>query len=205
MPRDGSITREKILDAAQDLILDHGFTGVSLDRVIERVGVTKGAFFYHFKSKQDLARALIQRFGAADEAVERTSWARADKLSRDPLQRVLIFIGLFEEMFEGLTEPYPGCLFASYVYELQQFDEETRAYVAEMFVRWRRNLKQRLDAAVAQYPPRLEVDTASLADMLTVVIEGAFLTSKALHQPEVVAQQLRHLRNYVELLFRCAP
>lgn len=201
MPRDGSVTREKILDAAQGLILERGYAGMSVDNVLAKVGITKGAFFYHFKSKDELAKALLARFAAMDAKVYEETRARAEKLSRDPLQQMLIFIGLFEETFEGLTEPYPGCLFASYIYELQQFDDDTRAMITESFRKWRELLKEKFDEVVKQYPPQVEVDTSTLADAFTVVLEGAFVTGKALNEPEVIAQQLRHFRNYVELLF----
>jgi TetR/AcrR family transcriptional repressor of nem operon len=111
-------------------------------------------------------------------------------------------VGLFQEMFDALTEPYPGCLFASYVYELQQFDEDTRALIGSSFTKWRELLKEKFEAVARKYPPRLEVDAASLADAFTVVLEGAFITSKAVNDPKVVSEQLRHFRNYVELLFR---
>lgn len=201
MPRDGSGTRERILDTAQELILQRGYAGMTLDNLLEKVGVTKGAFFYHFKSKDDLARALVQRFAESDSKIYEDTRTRAERLSSDPLQQMLVFIGLFEEMFAGLTEPYPGCLFASYVYELQQFDNGTRGVIQESFQKWRALLKEKFDAIVRRYPPRLPVDTASLADAFTVVLEGAFVTGKALNEPQVIADQLRHFRNYVELLF----
>ena len=201
MPKDGSATRDSLLDAAQSLILERGFSGMSLDDIVKQVGITKGAFFYHFKSKNDLGKALMKRYSELDARSYEESCARAEKLSRDPLQQLLIFIGLFEEMFENLTEPYPGCLLASYVYELQQFDSATKKMVAEAFTRWRTLLKEKLDAAVKQYPPKIRVDTASLADSFTVVLEGAFIIAKAVNEPRVVADQLRHFKNYIELLF----
>jgi len=205
MPKDGTQTREKILDAAQALILERGYAGMTVDNVLERVGITKGAFFYHFKSKDDLARSLIRRFADKDAQVYKEVRARAEKLSDDPLQQMLIFIGLFEEMFEGLTEPYPGCLFASYVYEMQQFDDATRALIADSFKKWRALLKQKFDAIAKRYPSQVKADSASLADAFTVVLEGAFVTGKALNEPQVIAQQLRHFKNYVSLLFEDKP
>jgi TetR/AcrR family transcriptional repressor of nem operon len=201
MPKDGSATRDSLLDATQALILDRGFAGMTLDDVVKQVGITKGAFFYHFRSKNDLGKALMKRYSELDARSYEESCARAEKLSRDPLQQLLIFIGLFEEMFENLTEPYPGCLLASYVYELQQFDSATKKMVAEAFTRWRTLLKEKLDAAVKQHPPKIRVDTASLADSFTVVLEGAFIIAKAVNEPRVVADQLRHFKNYIELLF----
>jgi len=166
------------------------------------VGITKGAFFHHFKTKDDLAKALIRRYAEMDERIYRETQVRADKLSDDPLQQMLLFVRLFEDMFDRLAAPYPGCLFASYIYELQQFDEETRGLIRESFARWRELLQVKFEAVAAKYPPQSKVDAASLADAFTVVLEGAFITSKALNDPKVVGAQLRHFRNYVELLVR---
>ena len=62
MSRKGAQTRQQIMDTAQSLILDNGFSGTSIDMVINQLGLTKGAFFHHFNSKDDLANALIQRY-----------------------------------------------------------------------------------------------------------------------------------------------
>ena len=202
MRRDGTATRGKILDAAQSLVLARGYVGMTVDHVLNEVGITKGAFFHHFKSKDDLARALLQRYAERDERIYRETRERAEKLSDDPLQQVLLYIGLFQEMFEGLTEPYPGCLFASYIYELQQFGDDTRELIRSSFTKRRELLQEKFEAVARRYPPRIEVDAASLADAFTVVLEGAFVTSKALNEPKLVSDQLRHFRNYVELLFR---
>jgi len=201
MRKDGAATREKILDAAQELILERGYVGMTVEHVLDRVGITKGAFFHHFKTKDDLAKALLRRFADKDARIYSETRERAEKLSDDPLQQMLIFIRLFEEMFESLREPYPGCLFASYIYELQQFDDETRGLIEESFRKWRELLKEKFEAIARKYPPRAKIDAASLADAFTVVLEGAFITGKAMNEPAVISEQLRHFRNYVELLF----
>jgi len=202
MRKDGIATREKILDAAQNLILDRGYVGMTVEHVLAQVGITKGAFFHHFKTKDDLAKALLRRFADKDTRIYSEARERAEKLSDDPLQQMLIFIRLFEEMFEGLTEPYPGCLLASYIYELQQFDDQTRRLIRDSFTKWRELLKEKFEAIARKYPPQTEVSSDSLADAFTVVLEGAFITGKAMDEPGVVSEQLRHFRNYVELLFR---
>ena len=110
MASKGENTRERILDSAQSLILERGFAGVSVDQLIKRLGLTKGAFFHHFKSKSDLARALIRRYADQGLKLFRDNLARARRLSDDPLQQLLILVGLYEELFANLTEPYPGIL-----------------------------------------------------------------------------------------------
>ena len=201
MASKGEATRERILDAAQAMVLDHGFSGVSVERVIQGLGLTKGAFFHHFKNRNDLARALIRRY--ADQGIQffGDNLARARKLSADPLQQFLIIIGLYEEMFEDLTEPYPGCLLASYIYELQQFDAETRSILNEEFILSRGELSQLIRAIMQKYPPRRAVDPVSLADGFMSVFEGAFVLSKSLGEADLIVKQLRHYKAYIELLF----
>lgn len=202
MARKGDDTRERILDTAQAMILNRGFAGVSVDQIIQSMGLTKGAFFHHFRNKNDLARTLIQRYSDRGVELFNETLARAKRLSDDPLQQFLILIGLYEELFEGLTEPYPGCLLASYVYELQQFDEETRNIINIEFELSRRELTKLIGQILEKYRPRREVDPRSLADGFMSVFEGAFILSKSLNEPNITVEQLRHYKAYVELLFQ---
>ncbi len=202
MATKGETTRERILDAAQGLILERGYGGVSVDQLIRTLGLTKGAFFHHFKSKSDLARTLINRY--ADEGVTlfEESLDRAKKLSDDPLQQFLILVGLYEEIFEGLTEPYPGCLLASYVYELQQFDADILPIINKEFLLSRRELTKLIEQIADKYPPRIPFDAGALADMFMSTFEGAFVLSKSLHEPQITAQQLRLYKTLVAALFK---
>ncbi len=201
MPRDGTITRKAIMDAAQGLILETGYSAASVDAVISRAGVTKGAFFYHFKSKAELALALVRRDADADAAHLQGVLERAEALSRDPLQQLLICIGLYEEETAQLTAPYPGCLYASFIYESQLFDDATMKVVREVFGHWTQRITEKLEAAMRMYPPRLPVDVTTLAEMSLALAEGAFILSKVQRDPAALAAQWRHYRNYLELLF----
>ena len=194
-------TRSRIMDAAEELILEPGLAGTSVAAVVERAGITKGTFFYHFDKKADLARSLVARYEAHDEDLMERHMAEAERRSEDPLEQVLIFVRLFEEEMEELTEPYPGCLFAAYCYQNRMFDDRTRRIVEEGLLRWRRRLGEKLRAAADAHPMRADVGVRDLADLLTVVFEGAFILSKTLAEPDDVARQLRLYRGYLELLF----
>lgn len=201
MPRDGTATRTAIMDSAQALILETGYSAATLDAVIARAGITKGAFFYHFASKGELARALVRREAERDAAHLEHNMGRAEGLSRDPLQQILICIGLFEEEMAGLAEPYPGCLYASFVYEAQLFDDDVMGTVRGVFDHWTARLAAKLAQVLALYPSRLPVDVKSLAEMCMVQAEGAYILSKVQQDRLAVAAQFRHYRNYLELLF----
>jgi len=202
MAKKGDETRLRIMDAAQAMILNQGYGGTSVDQVINSVGLTKGAFFHHFNSKSDLAKALIQRY--ADEGIKvfADTLERSHKLSDDPLQQLLILVGLYIEVFDGLAEPYAGCLMASYVYELQQFDDDVRPIINMEMFHWRKVLTAQIDRIKLRYPPREEVDSAALADMFLSTFEGAFVISKALGEPEVTAAQLTLYKTFLEALFK---
>ncbi len=194
-------TRARIMDAAEELVLQHGLAGTTVDAMVERAGITKGTFFYHFDTKGDLARALVERYDTHDEDLMRQHMAEAEGRSDDPLEQVLVFVGLFEEQMRELTEPYPGCLFASYCYQNQMFDQDTAETVREGLLRWRRWVGGKLREAARKHPPRREIDAEDLADMLTAIFEGSFILSKTLSEPGVVARQLAQYRAHLELLF----
>ena len=199
--RDPEKTRERILDAAQALILDHGYGSTTVDAVVNRAGITKGAFFHHFGSKADLARALVERYALLDKQHLEQQMERAAKLASDPLQQVLILIALYEEEFESLAEPFPGCLFASYIYENKLFDEGTIAVLRESTLMWRAVAKQMLERVAAVHHPRVPVDMESLADLFYALTEGSFIMTKTLGDKTLLARHTRHLRTYLELVF----
>ncbi len=201
MARSGVATRERILDAAEALVFDHGFSATSIDKVLDKAGVTKGAFFYHFRSKADLGRAFVARYAERDVAHLDATMARAEKLARDPLQQMLIFVGLFQEEAEALMEPAPGCLLASYIYERMEYPDDIAGIARETLLRWRSVLSEKLDAVSTARPPRMPIDVAALADGLTAAIEGGYVMAKALDDPAVFVAQLELYKQHLELLF----
>src|SRR6478609_10907356 len=68
-PRKGSDTRERVLDVAEAAVLEKGFAATSIEEVIAEVGITKSGFFYHFKDKNELAKALLVRYVEREDAL----------------------------------------------------------------------------------------------------------------------------------------
>ena len=190
------------MDAAQQLILDHGYSGMSVDALIRSLGLTKGAFFHHFGSKVELARQLVERYAEGGVETFQQMLNRARKQTHDPLQQYLLLIGLYMEQFEGLEKPYEGCLLASYIYELQQFDEDMRPVINREFLHWREELSQLIREVIKHYPPRVEVNPVALADMFSSTFEGAFILSKSLDEPDITHQQLQLYQQFVRALFQ---
>ncbi len=194
-------TKERILDSAQKLVLEKGFSATSLEDIIKATGVTKGAFFHHFGSKGDLAHQLVERF-AANDFVLFDEWdRRAEALSDDPYQALILFIKFFEEWINNQSEPFSGCLFAVYVYESSLFDSDVNDFVKQSLGHWQDYYRKKFEAVFAVRKPKLEVTPDELAETIVAILEGAFILARAYEQPELINRQSRLFRGYLELLF----
>ena len=205
MPRDGTATRERILDAAQRLMLQRGFAGTSVDAVLAAASVTKGGFFHHFPSKQALGLALVERYAAFDVRALEDFMANAEAETDDPAHQLVAFVRLFEEGAADLTAMQPGCLFVSFVYEHELTAPGTDEIIAATISAWRARVLDKLEQAAAAHPPILDVDLPSLADIIFTTFEGGFVLARAMGEPDHLRRQLAHVRHYLELLFRVAP
>jgi TetR/AcrR family transcriptional repressor of nem operon len=205
MPRDGTATRERILDAAQQIVLERGFAATSVDAVLEQAPATKGAFFHHFPSKSHLGRALLERYAAADERMLEDFMATAEAESDDPAEQLVAFVRHFEHVADELAPTQPGCLFVSFIYESQLAGDGEDDLIATSIRHWRTRLLEKLEAAAQVHPPAITVDLPSLADQVFSTFEGGFILARAMHDPTHLRAQLAHLRHYLELLFGIQP
>src|SRR5262245_25133813 len=99
--RKGGDTRERVLDAAESAVLEKGFAATSIEELIAAVGITKSGFFYHFKDKGELAKALLVRYIARESTLFDEIFGRADELKEDPLQGFLVGLKM---LYEYLVE-----------------------------------------------------------------------------------------------------
>jgi TetR/AcrR family transcriptional regulator, transcriptional repressor for nem operon len=201
LPRRGADTHERLLDLAEAAVLEKGFASTSIDELIAGVGITKSGFFYHFKDKGELAKALLQRYLDREEAMFDALFARADELNEDPLHGFLIWLKLLAEMMADLPGAHPGCLVASYCYQDQLFNRDVRELNREGVLRWRARFLARLEIIAARYPPRMEVDLEALADMLAAVTDGGIILSKVVADRTVLPRQVMLYRSLVKAAF----
>jgi AcrR family transcriptional regulator len=197
----GEQTRERLMDIAQDAVLQKGFAATSIDEIIAEAGITKSGFFYHFRDKNDLAKALLQRYLDEEWTVFDRLFKQADELSEDPLHSFLIFLKLFADLMADLPSGHPGCLVASYVYSEHLFSRDVRNMTTEGHRIWRRRFGERLRTIAALYPPKGDVNLDDLADMLSAVADGGIILSKSLHDPKVLPKQIMLYRSLVKATF----
>lgn len=194
-------TRERLLDAAQQLVLERGFAATTVDAIIQGAGASKGSFFHHFPSKTSLGEALVERYSAADQDTLERLMEKAEAASDDPAEQIVMFLRSFEDAVGEITETQPGCLFVSFIYEEMPSTSTIGEHIRHSIDIWQRRILAKLDEAAALRPPRVAVDLQSLADHVFTVFEGGFILARATSDPERLRAQIRHLRTYVALLF----
>jgi len=194
-------TKNRIMETAEKIILQKGFAGTSIDEIIENSHITKGGFFYHFKGKNELALALLQRYLEADDIFFTELLNRARDLVEDPLQQMLIFLKLLAEAMQELPATHPGCLVAAFTYESQQFDEDVIQKNKEGILSWRKLFAEQLTVIEHSYQPKFETNVDELADMLSACLEGGIILSRVLEDQTNLVKQILHYRDYLRLLY----
>jgi AcrR family transcriptional regulator len=201
MATKGEATKEKLMDIAERHILLNGFSATSIDVLIKEAGITKGGFFYHFDGKNALACALMKRYREQDALLFSSLFKRAEELTDDPLQQMLVFVKLLAEMMENIEGLHPGCLVASFTYESHQVNEEVRAITEDSVKDWRKLFKQQIEKINSQYKSKSQSSSDDLADMLSTIIEGGIVVSRAVNDPTILVKQLLEYRTYIRLLY----
>jgi TetR/AcrR family transcriptional regulator, transcriptional repressor for nem operon len=197
----GERTRQRILDIAYDSIVHKGFAATSIEELVEAAGITKSGFFYHFKDKNDLARQLLERFISDDNALIDGLTHRARSLCDDPLQSFLLFLNLYAEAMDEMSELHPGCLIATITYQAALFDRVVIEMNRQSVLSLRQRFATWIEEIAARHPPRSQADYDALADMLTAIVEGSIILSRALNDKYLMGRQTRLYRDHVKSVF----
>jgi TetR/AcrR family transcriptional regulator, transcriptional repressor for nem operon len=201
MPRDGSVTREAIVRTAQVLIYRHGFAGMTLDKLLGETKVSKGSFFYHFKSRGELGDAIIAAYAEEDQKTLAEYMGDAERASPDALEQVMMFLSAIIDAIGQSPDSGTGCIYGSYGSELEEVSPKAREMVKQGFLAWRRVLAGKFRFAMQSRVPATPVKADDLADLFMSIYEGAILTGRAMGEREHLPRQLEHYRTYVRLLF----
>jgi TetR/AcrR family transcriptional repressor of nem operon len=189
--------RQKLLAAAVLRIRGNGYAATTVDQLCADAGVTKGAFFHHFKSKEALAVAATVYWAEITDPVFEE--APYQKFS-DPLDRVLGYLDFRKSLLKGEVVEFT-CLFGTMVQELFGTHPEIRDVCASAIVGHAERIEVDIAAAMKVHGIRAKWTAASLALHTQAVLQGAFILAKATGNAQVAESNVDHLRQYVELLF----
>jgi TetR/AcrR family transcriptional regulator, transcriptional repressor for nem operon len=195
-PKPGA--RQKLLDAALAVIREKGYAATSVEDLCTKAGVTKGAFFHHFKSKDALAVAAANYWSEKTDAL----FASAPyHRHTDPLDRILGYLDFRKSLLTGEVAEFT-CLVGTMVQETYGTHDDIRAACEASIV----GHAGGIEAAIAQAMERRKIRTSwtpeSLALHTQAVLQGAFVLAKAKGGAAVAASSIDHLRRYIEMLFQ---
>jgi TetR/AcrR family transcriptional regulator, transcriptional repressor for nem operon len=197
-PRPRQDARNSLLTAALRLIRTQGYAGTSVDALCQAAGVTKGAFFHHFASKEALAVAAANHWSEMTGGLFATAPYHDHP---DPLDRVLGYIDFRRAILQGDLPDFT-CLVGTMVQETYSTAPAIRNASAASITGHAATLVPDISAAMAQRGLRPEWTAEGLALHTQAVLQGAFILAKATGDVAVAAASIDHLRRYVELLFQ---
>jgi TetR/AcrR family transcriptional regulator, transcriptional repressor for nem operon len=193
----GAETRAKLLNAAMSIIRAQGYAATTVDDICQTAGVTKGSFFHHFKSKDELAIAAAEHFASmADGLFAQASYRNAT----DPLARLLGYIDFRSHILQGEI-PQVTCLLGTMVQETYDSHPAIREACDKYISAHAAQVSNDIKEAKERYAPNASWSAESLGLFTQAVLQGAFILAKAKHSPEIAVDCLGHLRRYLESLF----
>jgi TetR/AcrR family transcriptional regulator, transcriptional repressor for nem operon len=192
--RDPDANRDKLLQAAFEEIYRRGFQAASLDTILAKAGVTKGALYHHFPDKAALGYAVV------DEVVKGfllKRWGVLEPPTGDPvsaLQQVL------RGRSAGLTtrEVELGCPLNNLAQEMSPLDQKFRKAVNATFDIWIEAVARDLERGQTEGTVRKDVDAREIAAFVVASIEGSFGLAKGAQSAALLRSNLGVLNSFLE-------
>jgi TetR/AcrR family transcriptional repressor of nem operon len=188
--------REKLLDAALNVLRAKGYSAATVDDLCAAAGVTKGAFFHHFESKEALAVAAAHHWSEVTGALFAGAPYHAPAA---PLARILAYVDFRAALLEGPVEAFT-CLAGTLVQEAFATHPAIREACAASISGHAATLEADFAAAMAAHGVT-GISPRSLALHTQAVLQGGFILAKAAGGPEPAAESIAHLKRYLRLLF----
>jgi TetR/AcrR family transcriptional regulator, transcriptional repressor for nem operon len=190
--------RTRLLNAALRIVREKGYHAATVDEICVAAGVTKGAFFHHFKSKDELAIAAAHHWSMTTGDLFAGASYHA---FADPVDRVMGYLVFRAALIRGTTAEFT-CLVGTMAQETFMTNPGIRDACFDSIAGHAATLEGDLAAAIEARGVGGGVTAKGLALHTQAVLQGGFILAKAKNDPSIASDSIIHLRRYFELLFR---
>lgn len=184
---------EKLIAATQELMLRKGYQATGLNEICRHAGVSKGAIYHSFDSKEALTLSALERFFETGLG----AIGAIDVSDVEPRDRMIIFVDRVAEQAPYLWEH--GCLLGGLASEMALASDVLQASVSEHFDQFKRLVASLAEPFVATLASE-ELTADDLAEEFLELVEGSIVMSRAYRDPQRIrvalerfAIHLRHL------------
>jgi TetR/AcrR family transcriptional repressor of nem operon len=190
-------SKTKLLDATLKVVRTKGYGAARIDDVCAEAGLTKGSFFHHFKSKEDVALAAVAHWG---EQTSELFAAAPYHAPDDPLERIIAYVAFRKAILTGELPEFT-CFLGTIIQEAYLTHPEINMACERSLTAHAKTLEADIGEAMRKYRVRGNFTAESLALHIQGVIQGGFILSKAKSSAAAASESFDHLRRYLELLF----
>jgi TetR/AcrR family fatty acid metabolism transcriptional regulator len=177
-------TRQRLLDSALAVFAQHGYERATVDEIVREAGFSKGAFYVHFESKEDLFWEMLQaRIAAQQEALR-----QAMDLSA-PTTELRVLTAIFDVEKQDRSWPAMYMEFAAHAAR----NEKVRERLSVLYERWHSFTVEMLKAGQAAGRVRTDQDVEFMASVLIAVIEGSMMQSRLAPQSVRLSEMVEPL------------
>ncbi len=191
-------SKTRFLQAAIRVIRVKGYTAARVEDVCEAAGLTKGSFFHHFDSKEELALAAADYWTESADALFATAPYHA---RTDPRERLLAYLDFRKALLTGELSDFT-CLMGTMVQEVYDTNPAIREACDRGISGHAKTLERDIGEAMRKYGAAGKWTARSLALYMQAVLQGSFILAKAKGGPAVAAECVDHLRRYIKMLFQ---
>ena len=192
--RDPERTRERLLQAAFREVYRSGFQSAGLDAILAAAGVTKGALYHHFKSKEALGYAVVEEIIAPDL---RGKWLRPLLRGKDPINTL---IGIVQSESVRPEDVRGGCPLNNLAQEMSPLDEGFRKRLAMVFHAWQEGIAAALREGQIQGRVRRDAEPAEAAGLMIAMLEGYVSLAKNSQDAKVMKAGIGNIVGWLRSL-----